>query len=104
MSDPRLRWGTHPHAAKFVKVLDVQDKEDIQVRVEGKDAPARAKSAGEPSGDDDQADVAVTSKYSESELDILGLLFTMVKVLFVRGALQPLPALVTPVNLLNRAS
>lgn len=79
---PELRMGTADTCPEYHAPPEIFDAQKIQVMVPGMDQ------------EKDKAAAKKAPKYSEKELDLLALYFATVKILYVSGALQVIPALV----------
>ncbi len=81
LASPLLRSGEAPNVARYQAMPEIFDAGHIQVQL--------------PTEEDVKKPTPkARNPYSDEELNILALCFTAVKILYIAGALQPIPALV----------
>ena len=89
IQDSALLTGTASYAPQWVEIPAPADEGQVQVAVPTVDAAAPV-----VKGQSTSSAIRPHAEYSNEALNILALMFTAVKMLFVCGALQPIPALI----------
>ena len=87
--DPALLTGEASHSPAWRAIPPAADEGQVQVTIPDSDV-----SGPLPTGSSTTSAIKPHPEYSNESLNILALMFTCVKMLFVCGALQPLPALI----------